>query len=67
MPWYGSHSFLNEYIRANHCRRIMEIGVLNGDNAKSMIENASQNAPPESVEYYGFDLFVSYRRCQVAQ
>ncbi len=45
----------------------MEIGVLNGDNAKNMIENATQNASHESVEYYGFDLFASYRRRQVAQ
>jgi len=38
----------------------MEIGVLNGDNAKSMVETAIQNVPPDNVEYYGFDLFADY-------
>lgn len=54
---YGSHSFLNEYILRNRCRRIMEIGVANGENARSMITVASQNFPSEEVEYYGFDTF----------
>jgi len=27
---YGSHSFLNEYIRRNKCKRIMEIEVADG-------------------------------------
>lgn len=67
MPWYGSHSFLNEYIRENRCKRIMEIGILNGDNAKSMVEIAVQNVPPDSVEYYGFDLFAGYSSRQVGQ
>jgi hypothetical protein len=31
----------------------MEIGVLNGDNAKSMVEIAIQNVSPDNVEYYG--------------
>lgn len=57
MSWYGSHTFLNEYIRNHKCRRIMEIGVLNGDNAKTMVEAALFNVPPEEVEYYGFDFF----------
>jgi len=43
----------------------MEIGVLNGDNAKSMVEAAIHNAPPDSVEYYGFDLFADYSCRQV--
>jgi len=30
VPWYGSHSYLNEYIRENRCKKIMEIGVYNG-------------------------------------
>jgi len=55
--WYGSHSFLNEYILLNKCRRIMEIGVADGENAKRMVMAASNNFPVEMVEYYGFDLF----------
>ncbi len=54
---YGSHSFLNEYIYRNECRRIMEIGVADGENAKNMIKVAIRNFSPEKVEYYGFDLF----------
>jgi predicted O-methyltransferase YrrM len=38
----------------------MEIGVLNGENAKAMIETAIENLPPEEVEYYGFDFFSNY-------
>jgi len=57
MPWYGSHSYLNEYISEKKCKRILEIGVYNGENAKSMVETAIQNVPPQEVEYYGFDFF----------
>jgi len=66
MSWYGSHSFLNEYICDNNCKRIMEIGVLNGENAKTMVEVAVQNFPPEEVEYYGFDFFsgTSFHRVE---
>jgi len=39
--WYGSHEYLNEFITENKCRRIMEIGVYNGENAVSMIKTAS--------------------------
>ena len=35
----------------------MEIGVLNGENAKTMVEAALQNVAPTAVEYYGFDYF----------
>jgi len=54
---YGSHSFLNEYIYKNKCKRIMEIGVADGENARNMMEVAIRNFLPEEVEYYGFDLF----------
>ena len=54
---YGSHSFLNEYISKNKCRKIMEIGVAYGENARSMVMVAIRNFSPEDVEYYGFDLF----------
>lgn len=67
LSWYGSHSFLNEYIRKNCCKRIMEIGVLNGENTKTMVEVAIQNFSPEEVEYYGFDFFNSNSFHQVEQ
>ncbi len=54
---YGSHSFLNDYISRNKCRRIMEIGVADGENARSMVMVALRNFSPDEVEYYGFDLF----------
>lgn len=58
MPWYGSHPYLNEYIRKNNCRKILEIGVCTGENAVGMAETAMENAAdPQEVEYYGFDLF----------
>jgi len=68
MPWYGSHSYLNEYIRKNNCKRIMEIGVYTGENAVSMVEAAIEGAPdPREVEYYGFDLFVNASSDQVGR
>jgi predicted O-methyltransferase YrrM len=67
LSWYGSHSFLNEYICKNRCRRILEIGVLNGENAKTMVEAAIENLPPKEVEYYGFDLFDTYSLKHVEQ
>ena len=54
---YGSHSFLNEYISGNECKRIMEIGVADGENARTMVTVALRNFSPKEVEYYGFDLF----------
>lgn len=67
MSWYGTHSFLKEYIRKNRCKRIMEIGVFNGDNAKKMVEAAIQNSPREDMEYYGFDFFGGNMLRQVEQ
>lgn len=67
MSWYGSHSFLNDYIRKNNCKRIMEIGVLNGENARTMVEVAIQNFPLEEVEYYGFDFFSGYESHEVGR
>ena len=58
MPWYGSHPYLIEYIRKNSCKKILEIGVYNGENAVSMAETAIENAAvPQEVAYYGFDFF----------
>ena len=54
---YGSHSFLNDYIRSNKCKRIMEIGVADGENARTMVMVAVRNFLPKKVEYFGFDLF----------
>jgi predicted O-methyltransferase YrrM len=67
MPWYGSHPFLNDYIRKNNCKRIAEVGVLNGENARTMVEVAIQNSPAEEVEYYGFDFFSGYTSGEVEQ
>ena len=58
MPWYGSHPYLNEFIRKNNCRRILEIGVYTGENAVSMVKTAIEiAADPQAVAYYGFDFF----------
>ena len=67
MPWYGSHSYLNEYIREKQCRKIMEIGVYDGDNAVTMVEAAIQNVTPREVEYYGFDFFSYYSYSEVGR
>ena len=62
---YGSHSFLNEYIRRNSCKRIMEIGVEDGENAREMVSVASRNFSAEEVEYYGFDTFTGKDNSQM--
>jgi predicted O-methyltransferase YrrM len=68
MPWYGSHTYLNEYIRENNCKRIIEIGVYTGENAVSMVETAIEHAPdPREIEYYGFDLFWNASSDQVGR
>ena len=67
MCWYGSHRYLNEYILEHKCRRIMEIGVYNGENAANMIKAALKNHPPEQVEYYGFDFFDYYTTDRIAK
>jgi len=64
---YGSHSFLNEYILQNMCKRIMEIGVADGENARTMVMVASQTFPAEEVEYYGFDTFGGNDDSQMKQ
>ena len=60
MPWYGSHAFLNDFIEEHRCKRIMEVGVLNGENAKNMVKAAIRKNPAHTIEYYGFDFFSSY-------
>ena len=63
---YGSHVFLNEYI-SKKCKRIMEVGVADGENARTMVSVAIGNFSPEEVEYYGFDLFEGNKMEQVRQ
>ena len=64
---YGTHSFLNEYIRKNQVQKIMEIGVHNGRNARQMVEVAKESISPEEIEYYGFDYFKNERRMEEAK
>ena len=65
--WYGSHVYLNDFIKDNQCRRLMEIGVYNGENAFSMIKTAIKHSPAEEVEYYGFDFFYNYSTDQIGE
>jgi len=57
MLGFGYHAFLNDHIKRNKCKRLMEIGVYDGENARGMIEAAKENFPPEEIEYYGVDYF----------
>ena len=66
MPWYGSHRYLNEFIVENNCRRILEVGVYNGDNAVSMVKAALRLSEPDMIVYYGFDFFKYYSKDRVA-
>jgi hypothetical protein len=64
----GSHTYLNEYIRKNNYKRIMEIGVYTGDNAVRMVETAIERAPDgREVAHYGFDLFLTACSDQVGR
>ena len=45
----------------------MEIGVYTGENARTMVEAAIRNVPPDEVEYYGFDFFMGTRLREVRQ
>lgn len=67
MPWYGQHKYLNEFIRENSCRKIMEIGVYNGENARNMVKAAAENTPPDEVTYYGFDYFSHHSAARVGR
>ena len=66
MPWYGYHSYLNDFIKENNCRKIMEIGVYNGENALSMVNSAVEVSPSNEVEYYGFDFFYYYSKDKIS-
>ncbi len=67
MCWYGAHKYLNDYIAEKKCRRIMEIGVYNAENAENMIKTAAKNYPPNEIEYYGFDFFSHYNTDGIAE
>jgi predicted O-methyltransferase YrrM len=67
MPWYGSHPYLNEYISEKKCKKIMEIGIYDGENALNMVEAAVQNFSPQEVEYYGFDFFSYYSSSKIGR
>ena len=45
----------------------MEIGVADGENAKTMVNIAIAMFSPEEVEYYGFDLFDGYGDSRIKQ
>jgi len=66
MPWFGHHSYLTDHIRKHRSRRLLEIGVYDGDNAVDMIVAASEASGPDHVEYYGFDYFEEYSEEEVA-
>ena len=57
---------MTDFIRVNRCRRILEIGVYDGDNAVDMIKAASEVSPRNEVEYYGFDYFSNYSVAQIS-
>ena len=50
------YDYLFDIIRHQRCRRIMEIGTLDGEHALQMIREAKRSRLKEVV-YYGFDLF----------
>ena len=64
---YGTHSFLNEYISKYKCKKIMEIGVADGVNARTMVIAAIRNFSPGKVEYYGFDIFGGNNGSRIEQ
>lgn len=67
MPWYGQHSYLNEFIKENRCRKIMEIRVYNGENARNMVRAAAEKTLPDEVTYYGFDYFSYHSAARVGR
>ena len=43
----------------------MELGVDDGENARSMVNVAKESILAEEIEYYGFDYFSESKRDQV--
>lgn len=64
---YGFHVYLNDFIKKHNCKRIMEIGVYDAQNAINMIKSAMINSPPSQVEYFGFDFFYNYNTEQIGK
>ena len=64
---YGFHVYLNDFIKKHNCKRIMEIGVYDAQNAINMIKSAICNSPASQVEYYGFDFFYNYSKEQIGK
>lgn len=64
--WWGArrYGYLYKEIRATKAQRILEIGTWNGDRAVKMIVAASKFTRPESIDYYGFDLFEELERAR---
>jgi len=72
VPWWDLEKWIPEYrsqywpmfntLRQKPCRKIMEVGVHNGNNAIAMIKAAAQKVPEEEICYYGFDLFEEKTR-----
>jgi len=77
VPWWDLKKWLPDYrdqywplfntLRQKPCRKIMEIGVHNGNNAVAMIKAAAQKVPEEEICYYGFDLFEEKTKTVVEQ
>jgi hypothetical protein len=51
------YSSIFKIIRRNACRKIIEIGVYNGNHSLQMIQTASISHPKKDIYFYGFDLF----------
>lgn len=51
------YGHLEEEVKKNKCRRILDIGVWDGVHSQVMIQAALRASEPSSIEYYGIDLF----------
>lgn len=58
VKWHlGRRKIIHDWIRDHRCRKIMEIGIDDAENAKKMIQAAGDVFPIAGIRYYGFDLF----------
>ena len=51
------YGHLEREIAKNKCRRILEIGVWDGEHSRRMIQAGLRYSDPTSIEYFGIDLF----------
>jgi len=51
------YHYLNQYIKSNRCKNIIEVGVWNGRNSSRMLRAARANHKPNEINYWGFDLW----------